>query len=45
MITHGIDGMVTNGLHFGFGGPMHHGWDGDRDGGMMSGKSAAPTAF
>ncbi len=47
MISHGIDRMVTNGFHFGFGfgGPMHHGWDRDHDGGTMSGKSAAPTAF
>jgi hypothetical protein len=45
MIAAGIDHFVTRGFHFGFGGPMHHGWDGDHDGGMMSGKSAAPTAF
>ena len=47
MLVAGIDRMVTKGFHFGFGfgGPMHHGWDGDHDGGTMSGKSAAPTAF
>jgi hypothetical protein len=45
MLSRGIDHFVTEGFHFGFGGPMHHGWDGDHDGGTMSGKSAAPTAF
>jgi len=47
MLSHGIDQMVTNGAHFGigFGGPMRHGWDGDRDGGAMNGKIAAPMAF
>jgi hypothetical protein len=45
MLSDGIDHFVTKGFHFGFGGPMHHGWDGDHDGGAMNGKSAAPTAF
>ena len=42
-----IDTFVTKGFHFGFGGPMHFGWDGhhrpDHDG--SNGPSTAPTAF
>jgi hypothetical protein len=42
-----IDMLVTKGFHFGFGGPMHFGWDGhhrdDHDG--SKGPSTAPTAF
>jgi hypothetical protein len=42
-----IDTLVTKGFHFGFGGPMHSGWDGNHgqnhDG--SKGPSTAPTAF
>jgi hypothetical protein len=38
-----IDMLVTKGFHFGFGGPMHFGWDGHHHGGNRS--STAPTAF
>lgn len=38
-----IDVLVTKGFHFGFGGPMHFGWDGHHHDSNRS--STAPTAF
>lgn len=38
-----LDTFVTKGFHFGFGGPMHFGWDGHHHGSNRS--STAPTAF
>jgi hypothetical protein len=42
-----IDTLVTKGFHFGFGGPMHFGWDGHHGWKQSDGKgpSTAPTAF
>jgi polyhydroxyalkanoate synthesis regulator phasin len=41
MLSGGIDRLVTKG--FRFGGPMHHGWDGEH--GMQNGARPAPSAF
>jgi hypothetical protein len=46
-ISASIDQLVTKGFHFGFGGPMHHGWDGHHRSNQSGskGSSTAPTAF
>jgi hypothetical protein len=42
-LSNRINTFVTQGFHFGFGGPMHFGWDGHHHGTNVP--SSAPTAF